>query len=81
MFTLPAQLAGRGDAIDDATKPYPAERKLVDLGTLALNKTVAEENTLSFLPLNLVDGVEPSNDPLIITRNEAYAISLSRRVQ
>jgi len=80
-FTLQAQLAGPGDPIDDATKHYPADRKIVDLGTITLTKTVAEENTLSFLPLNLVDGIEPSNDPLIIVRNEAYAISLSRRIQ
>jgi catalase len=80
-FTLQAQLAGPGDPIDDATKPYPAERKTIDLGKLALTKTVAEENTLFFLPLNLVAGIEPSADPLIAVRNDAYAISFSRRVQ
>jgi catalase len=80
-FTLQAQLAGAGDPIDDATKPYPADRKTVDLGTIALKKTVAEENTLFYLPLNLVAGIEPSNDPLIAVRNDAYAISFSRRVQ
>jgi catalase len=80
-FTLQAQLAGPGDAIDDATKPYPADRKIVDLGTISLTKTVAEENTLFYLPLNLTDGIEPSNDPLIAVRNDAYAISFSRRVQ
>ena len=80
-FTLQAQLAGPGDAIDDATKPYPADRKIVDLGTLTLTKAIPEENTLFYLPLNLVDGIEPSNDPLIQVRNDAYAISFSRRVQ
>jgi len=80
-FTLQAQLAGPGDAIDDATKPYPADRKIVDLGTIALTKAVPEETTLFYLPLNLIDGIEPSNDPLIQVRNDAYAISFSRRVQ
>ena len=80
-FTLSAQLAGPGDAVDDATKPFPADRRIVDLGTITLTKAVEEDKDLSFLPLNLVEGLEPSNDPLITVRNEAYAISFSRRVQ
>ena len=79
-FTLQAQLAGPGDAVDDPTKPFPAERKIVDLGTVTLTKAVAEDKALSYLPLNLVDGVEASNDPLIAVRTEAYAISQSRRI-
>ncbi len=80
-FTLNAQLAGPGDAILDATKPYPADRKLVDLGTIALKKAVPEEKDLSYLPLNLVSGIEPSDDPLIQMRNDAYAVSYGRRLQ
>jgi catalase len=78
-FTLQAQLAGSGDALDDATKPYPAERKIVDLGTIALKEAIPEDKTLLYLPLNLISGIEPSNDPLINVRNDAYAISFSRR--
>ena len=80
-FTLQAQLAGPGEAVDDATKPYPADRKFVDLGTITLQKAVAEDKSLNFLPLNLVEGIEPSNDPLIQVRNDAYAISYGKRLQ
>ena len=80
-FTLQAQLAAPGDAIDDATKPYPAERRIVDLGTISVTKAIAEDKELNFLPLNLVDGLEPSKDPLIQVRNDAYAISYGRRLQ
>lgn len=80
-FTLQAQLAGPGDAVDDATKPYPGDRKIVNLGTMTLNKAVAEDKTLNFLPLNLVGGIEPSSDPLIAVRNDAYAISYGKRLQ
>ena len=80
-FTLNAQLAGPGDPITDATKPYPADRKIVDLGTIVLKKAIAEEKDLNFLPLNLVSGIEPSDDPLIQMRNDAYAVSYGRRLQ
>jgi catalase len=80
-FTLQAQLAGPDDPINDATKPYPADRKLVDLGAITLTKTIPEDKSLSYLPLNLIDGIEPSADPLIQTRNDAYAISYGKRLQ
>jgi catalase len=80
-FTLQAQLAGPGDVVDDATKPYPADRKFVDLGTITIQKKVVEDKSLLFLPLNLVEGIEPSNDPLIQVRNDAYAISYGKRLQ
>ena len=34
---------------------------------------------LLFLPTNLIDGIEPSDDPLIDARTAAYAISFDRR--
>ena len=80
-FALQAQLAGAGDAIDDATKPYPATRKFINLGEITLQKAVAEDKSLSYLPLNLVEGIEPSKDPLIQVRNDAYAISYGKRLQ
>ena len=37
------------------------------------------QKTLLFLPGQLIDGIEQSDDPLIDVRNGAYAISFSRR--
>jgi catalase len=82
-FHLKAQLAAPGDPTSDATKPWPDDRKTVDLGVVTLTK--ATENNLEaqkpllFLPGQLTDGIEQSDDPLIDTRNGAYAVSFSRR--
>jgi len=85
VFTLKAQLAAPGDPTKDATQPWPADRKLVPIGTITLTKAVPDsataEKALLFLPTNLSAGIEPSDDPLIETRAEAYAVSFSRRSQ
>jgi len=84
-FHLKAQLAAPGDPTNDATKPWPDDRKLVDLGVLTIEK--AAENSLEaqkqllFLPGQVIDGIEVSDDPLIGTRDGAYAVSFSRRSQ
>lgn len=80
-FTLKAQLAEPGDPIDDATKPFPAARKMVDLGTITLKAAAPDPKELGYLPTNLTDGIEPSADPLIDLRTASYAISYSRRAQ
>jgi catalase len=84
-FRVLAQIAQPGDSTKDSTIPWPEERRLVDLGTLTLTKAVqdsqAVEKTLLFMPNNLPDGVEVSDDPLIDARVQAYAISFGRRSQ
>lgn len=84
-FHLKAQLAAPGDPTNDATKPWPDDRKLVDLGVLTIDKVVANsaeaEKALLFLPGQLTDGIEASDDPLIDVRDGAYAESFSRRSQ
>ena len=82
-FHLKAQLAAPGDPTTDPTKPWPEDRKVVELGKLTIDKAVADsaevQKTLLFLPGLLTDGIEPSDDPLIDVRNGAYAESFSRR--
>lgn len=82
-FRLKAQLAAPGDPTADATKPWPDDRKLVDLGELTIDKAVANsleaQKPLGFLPGLLTDGIEESDDPLIDVRDGAYAVSYSRR--
>ena len=41
-FHLEAQLAQPGDPTNDATKPWPADRKIVDLGVLTIDKAVPD---------------------------------------
>jgi catalase len=82
-FHLKAQLAAPGDPTADATRPWPEDRKLMELGQLTIDKAVADSATaqkaLLFLPGQLTDGIEQSDDPLIDVRDGAYAESFSRR--
>jgi catalase len=84
-FHLLAQLAAPGDSTKDPTKPWPADRKTVDLGTLTIDKAAADsmeaQRALLFMPGQLTDGIEASDDPLIDVRDGAYGVSFSRRMQ
>jgi catalase len=83
VFHLKAQLAEPGDQTKDASQPWPDDRKVVDLGTLTLDKNVpdslAAQKKLLFMPTALTDGIELSDDPLPVVRAGAYAVSFSRR--
>jgi catalase len=84
-FHLKAQLAAADDPTNDATKPWPDDRKLIDLGVLTIEKPVPDsleaQKELLFLPGQVIDGIDVSDDPLIGTRDGAYAVSFSRRSQ
>lgn len=85
VFHVKAQLAGTGDQTNDASQPWPDDRKLVDLGVLTLTKVVSDsaqaEKKLLFLPTNLTPGIELSDDPLPSVRSAAYGVSFGRRSQ
>ncbi len=80
-FHLKAQLAEPGDQTKDGSKPWPDDRKVVDLGVLTIDKAVPDsldaQKALLFLPTSLTDGIEESDDPLIDTRAAAYAVSFT----
>jgi catalase len=82
-FHYKAQLAAADDSTKDPAKPWPDNRKVVELGVLTIGRAAANsveaQKTLLFLPGQLTDGIEQSDDPLIDTRDAAYAISFSRR--
>lgn len=84
-FHLKAQLAAPGDQTKDASQPWPDTNKVVELGVLTIEKaapnSLEAQKKLLFLPGQLTDGIEPSDDPLIDVRDGAYAVSFSRRSQ
>ena len=84
-FKLLAQVAAAGDPVDDATAVWPAERERVELGTLRLTAVVpdqvAAQRALLFNPLSLRDGIEASQDPVLLARPPAYAVSFTQRAQ
>jgi catalase len=84
-YRIALQIADAGDEVNDATVSWPASRKVVDLGTLTLRgidpqgEAFAKANMYN--PLALVDGIEPSNDPILLARPGAYAVSFGRRLK
>lgn len=83
-YKLLLQLAEAGDVLNDATVVWPESRKTVELGTLTLNKAVADsqaaEKPLMFNQLQLTEGIAPSQDPILLARPAAYAVSYGRRL-
>lgn len=84
-FRLLAQLAKEGDSVNDPTSVWPADRKLVELGTISLTSTskeqMKEQKALLFNPLSLPAGIEPSADPVLLARPAAYGVSYGQRLQ
>ena len=82
-FHLKSQLASPGDSTKDASIPWPKSNEVVELGVLTIDKTVPDsleaQKKLLFLPGQLIEGIERSDDPLIGVRDGAYAVSFSRR--
>lgn len=82
-FRVMAQLASPGDPVDDATEQWPEDRKLLDLGAISLTAPVAddakEQQMTIFDPIPRVDGIDPSDDPLLEVRSAVYLISGRRR--
>ncbi len=83
-FRISAQLAAKGDNVNDGTAVWPDERPQIELGVLSLDQMVqdnkAAEAKLAFNPLLLPDGIAPSADPVLLSRPIAYAVSLGRRL-
>ena len=82
-FKLRVQLAAAGDVVDDATIHWPAERTVLELGTLALDAVIedggAEAKQMIFDPIPRIPGIEPSDDPLLELRAAIYLMSGKRR--
>ncbi|MCE0464370.1 MULTISPECIES: catalase family peroxidase [Pseudomonas] len=82
-WRLNITLANPGDPVNDASKVWPADRKVLNAGTLVLERTQAQDNgecrDINYDPLILPSGIEGSEDPLLVARSAAYARSYLRR--
>ncbi len=82
-LTISVQLAEAGDNVTDPTQVWPAERRLVKLGTLTIDSVMADGEAYAkanmFNPLAVPEGISPSDDPVLLARPVAYAISYGRR--
>lgn len=83
-FDIAVQLADKGDVTNDPTVVWPESRKVVKLGTLTLKNVDPNGAEFSkatmFNPLALPDGIAASDDPILLARPAAYAVSYGRRL-
>jgi catalase len=84
-FRVQVQIAGERDIVDDATIHWPADRPVLDFGTVELTAEApnnqAEQQHIIFDPIPRVDGIDPSDDPLLELRAAIYLLSGRRRRQ
>ncbi|OLF53124.1 catalase family peroxidase [Pseudomonas chlororaphis] len=82
-WRLNLTLADPGDPTDDASKAWPSERKVVNAGTLVLERSQPQNDgdcrDINYDPLVLPSGIAASDDPLLAARSAAYASSYLRR--
>jgi catalase len=83
-FDFNLQLAQPGDRIDSAVVPLPEDRRKVTLGRLTIKSVTADAGgeclTITYNPVVLPKGVEPSADPMLSARAAPYAVGLGRRL-
>jgi catalase len=82
-WRMTVTVAAPGDATNDATVPWPADRQKLQAGTLTITAAEPEERgacrDITFDPTLLPDGIALSDDPLLPARSAAYSSSFQRR--
>jgi catalase len=82
-LTVAVQMAADEDQVNDSTVVWPDSRPEVEFGTITLTKLVddtdPEMRKIIFDPIPRVDGIDPSDDPLIEVRSALYLLSGRRR--
>jgi catalase len=82
-FRLVAAIGHEEDPLEDPTLPWPDDRERVELGALELTEALPPEKPGElnvFDPMNLVDGIVPSDDRILHARTHAYSVSIDRRL-
>lgn len=74
-----------GDPQNDPTQSWPEDREQVKVGTLTLTSAMPQKGAacekINFDPLVMSDGIAPTDDPILLFRSPAYAISFSKRMK
>ena len=74
-----------GDPQDNPTLAWPETRKHFTAGTLTIKEATPQQKgvacePINFDPLIMADGMAPTNDPILLFRSPAYAVSFSKRL-
>ena len=76
-------VANPGDVTDKATVAWTGPHRVIDAGTLTIDRVRPEEQgacrDLNFDPTILPSGIAPSDDPLLAARAKTYSTSFTRR--
>jgi catalase len=82
-WTMVVTVANPDDPTADPSKPWPADRRTIDVGTLTVQQVQAEADgpchDINFDPTVLPDGMRTSDDPFPAARSAAYAKSYDLR--
>lgn len=82
-WMLVVTVANPGDPTADPTRPWPQDRRTLEVGTLVVRQIEAERDgpcrDINFDPTVLPAGVKTSDDPFPAARSSAYAKSFDRR--
>ena len=83
-FNFNVEMAQPGDKLDSATVPLPEGRKKLTLGVLKVTSVAQDTGgdclNITFNPMVLPKGVQPSADPMLAARAAPYGVSLGRRL-
>ena len=74
-----------GDPQDNPTLAWPETRKHFTAGTLTITQATPQQKgvacePINFNPLVMADGIAPTNDPILLFRSPAYAVSFAKRL-
>jgi catalase len=74
-----------GDPQDNPTLAWPETRKHFTAGTLTITQATPQQKgvacePINFDPLVMADGIAPTNDPILLFRSPAYAVSFVKRL-
>jgi catalase len=73
-----------GDPQDNPTLAWPESRRHFTAGTLTITQAAPQQKgtacePINFNPLVMADGMAPTNDPILLFRSPAYAVSFAKR--
>ena len=83
LFHVDLELAAEGDPVDDPTAVWPDDREHVRIGELEITGLAFDRerdgDVLVFDPTRVTDGIELTDDKILLARSGAYRSSVTRR--
>jgi catalase len=83
VFHIDLELAADGDLVDDPTAIWSDDHERVRIGDLSITGLAFDReqdgDVLVFDPTRVVDGIELTDDKILLARSGAYRSSVTRR--